>query len=151
MEVSMKRMSRILALGAPLAFIFCAAGLIHVLIEKEQGTGAVLHPVDAIILFLALCGLIIAFLLAHMLSGSTFYGLTIHGRLRSVLTLAVLLLLPQCAILYTGIARTVHSDVTLFAVSNMMDLAVGRLLFALLRRRPPLLPGPREDTREDRG
>ena len=137
-----------MVIGAPLILMFCAAGLIHVLIEKEQGTSAGLHPVDAIILFLTLCGLIVVFLISHMLSGNSFFGLTVPDRLRSVMALAVLLLLPQCTILCTGIARAVHSDVTLFAVSNMMDLAVGRLLFVLLRRRTPLLPGPREGSGE---
>jgi hypothetical protein len=147
----MPRRSYLPVFAAPLAFMICTAGLIHVLIEKEQGTGTMLHPVDALILFLTLCGLIAVFLIAHMLSGKTFFGLTIPDRLRSVMVLAVLLLLPQCTILYTGIGRAVHSDVTFFAVSNMMDLALGRLFFALLRRRSPLLPGPREGSEERKG
>jgi hypothetical protein len=110
----------------------------------------VLYPADAVILFLALCGLIVVFLVARVLSGNALFGLVISNRARRVITLCVLLLLPQSTVLMGRIDGAVHSDVTLFALYNMIDVALGRLLLSLLRRRTPLLPGTQKKLLEDR-
>ena len=140
----------LVTLGAPLGFLLCVALLIHVLIEGEQGKEAALHPADAIILFSALCGLIVVFLIARALSGNAPFGLVISNRARRVITLCVLLLLPQSTVLMGRLDGAVHSDVTLFALYNMIDVAVGRLLLSLLRKRTPLLPGPQKKLLDDR-
>jgi len=138
----------ILPIAVVIMFTLCTAGLINVLIEREQGKTTGLHPADAIILFAALCGLLAVFLVARGLSGGTFFGFTIPERMRSMLTVGLMLLIPQSTILYGRVAQAVHSEITLFAVCNIIDIAVGRMLFAMMHKNTPLLPPPEEGKNE---
>jgi hypothetical protein len=132
----------LLPIAVVLVLLVGAAGLINVLIDAEQGVRTGLHRTDAIILFAAFCMLLLLFLVAHMLSRGTVLGRSIPNRVRYLAAIGLLIFLPQSTILSAKLAQVVHSDITLFALYNIIDIAIGRMMFALMKRDRPLLPSP---------
>jgi hypothetical protein len=132
------------------AAIIGLAGFINLLIESEQGENGGIQPVDAYVIFAALCALVAIFIIARILRTGTAFGLVIPERFRTLAAVGLLILLPQSAVLYGRIAQTVTSEITLFAVYNILDIAFGRLLLALFQKRLSLLPAKDgEDQRAD--
>jgi hypothetical protein len=96
--------------------------------------------------------LLLLFLVAHILSHGTVLGRTIPNRVRYLAAIGLLIFLPQSTILYGKLAQVVHSDITLFALYNILDIAIGRMMFVLMKRDRPLLPSPdKEKFKEARG
>ncbi len=135
----------LLPIAVALIVLIGAAGLINVLIDAEQGKRTGLHRTDAIILFTAFCLLLLLFLVAHILSRGTVLGRTIPSRVRYLAAIGLLVFLPHSTILYGRLAQVVHSDITLFALYNILDIAIGRMMFALMKRDRPLLPSPNRE------
>lgn len=123
-------------------------GLISILIEAEQGTWGGLHRTDAIILFTAFCILLLSFLVAHILSRGTFLGYRIPNRVRYIAAIGLLILIPQSTVLYGRLAQVMHSEIALFALYNIIDVALGRMMLALMKSEKPL-PTPPDDKEEN--
>jgi hypothetical protein len=124
-------------------------GLISVLIEAEQGTRGGLHRTDAIILFTAFCILLLSFLVAHILSRGTLFGRRIPNRIRYIAAIGLLILIPQSTVIYGRIAQVMHSEIALFALYNIIDVALGRMMLALMKSKKPL-PTPSDDKEENK-
>jgi|GEM_PF-5502241 len=114
-----------------------AGGFISVLIEAEQGTRGGLHRTDAIILFTAFCILLLSFLVAHILSRGTFLSRGIPNRVRYIAAIGLLILIPQSTVLYGRLAQVMHSEIALFALYNIIDVALGRMMLALMKSEKP--------------
>lgn len=132
-----------------LTVVVGAGGLISVLIEAEQGTRGGLHRTDAIILFTAFCVLLLSFLVAHILSRGTFLGRRIPNRVRYIAAIGLLILIPQSTVLYGRLAQVMHSEIALFALYNIIDVALGRMMLALMKREKPLLTPPDDKEEND--
>jgi hypothetical protein len=125
-----------------------AGGLISVLIESEQGTRGGMHRTDAIILFTAFCILLLSFLVAHILSRGTFLGRRIPNRVRYIAVIGMLILIPQSTVIYGRLTQVMHSEITLFVLYNIIDVAFGRMMLALMKSKKSL-PTPPNDKEEN--
>jgi hypothetical protein len=116
-----------------LLFMLCIAWLTAVLTATD-GVETVIHRKDAIILLSTLLLLLTVFILARLLSYHRRAVTTILWRAPVGLAIVLFLFLPHSSALYGRIADAVQSDVVLFTVWNLLDIAVGRILIALLKR-----------------
>jgi hypothetical protein len=117
-----------------LVFLGCTGWFISVLIGSEQNMGGAPYRSDAIILFIVFCILIISFLVSPMLSRGVLFGRRIPARIRYITAIGLFLLIPQSTVLCGRLSQVMHSEITLFAMYNMIDVAFGRMMLALIKR-----------------
>jgi hypothetical protein len=129
----------ILILFAVLLFMFWLAILINLFMDGELGVQKGKMKTDLLILFSASLLLIAVFIFSHRLSRGSLLKKGIPARIQFGVVIGLLLFLPQTTILYGKIADIVQSEFTLFALHNIIDIAIGRLIFALFGRKRPLL------------
>jgi hypothetical protein len=131
-----------------LIVLVSTGGLISVLIEAEQGIRGGLHRTDAIMLFTAFCILLLSFLVAHILARGTLLGRRIPNRVRYIAAIGLLILIPQSTVLYGRLSQVMHSEMALFALYNIIDVALGRMMLALMKREKTH-PTPPDDKEEN--
>jgi hypothetical protein len=129
----------ILILFAALIFMFWLAILINLFMDGELGVTQGKLRTDVLILFSASLFLVFVFIFSHRISRGSLLKKGIPSRLQFGAVIGLLLFLPQTTMLYGKIADIVQSEFTLFAFHNIMDIAIGRLIFALFQRKRPLL------------
>jgi hypothetical protein len=126
--------------------MLCFSWLILVLFASD-GVETVIHPTDALVLLAVLFLLVAVFIFAHLFSSNRLVGAAVRGRASIGLAIVLFLFLPQSSALYGRIAEMVQSDMVLFAVWNILDIAAGRLILALLNHdKTPLLSAPDNPT-----
>lgn len=130
----------ILILFVALIFMFWLAILINLFMDGELGVPKGKIKTDVLILFSASLFLIAVFIFSHRLSRGSSSKKGIPSRLQFGAVIGLLLFLPQSTMLYGKIADIVQSEFTLLVFHNIMDIAIGRLIFALFQRKRPLLP-----------
>jgi hypothetical protein len=142
-----RKASSLLFLCAGLVLLACIACLLQFLMDSGS-LRSKLRAGDIIIAGFALVALILSFLIAPVISRGTILGHVVPLPLRAIASLMVLFLLPQGTLLYTRIARAMHSEFAFFAVCNLLDIAAGRLLFALFQNKShdPALLGTDKST-----
>ena len=117
-----------------LVFFGCTGWFISVLIGSDQNMRGAPYRSDAIILFIVFCILIISFLVSPMLSRGVLFGRRIPARIRYMTAIGLFLLIPQSTALCGRLSQVMHSEMALFALYNMLDVALGRMLLALIKR-----------------
>jgi len=117
-----------------LVFLGCTGWFISVLIESDQNIRGAPYRSDAIILFIVFCILIISFLVSPMLSRGVLFGRRIPARIRYITAIGLFLLIPQSTVLCGKLSQFMHSEMALFALYNMLDVALGRMMLALIKR-----------------
>ena len=117
-----------------LVFLGCTGWFISVLIESDQNMRGALYRSDAIILFIVFCILIISFLVSPMLSRGVLFRHRIPARIRYITAIGLFLLIPQSTVLCGRLSQVMHSEMAIFALYNMIDVALGRMMLALINR-----------------
>jgi hypothetical protein len=135
----MSRNKFILILFVALIFMFWLAIVINLFMDGELGAPQGKIKTDVLILFSASLFLTAVFIFSHRLSRGNLSKKGLPSRLQFGAVIGLLLFLPQTTMLYGKIADIVQSEFTLFAFHNIMDIAIGRLIFALFQRKRPLL------------
>lgn len=122
------------------ALIFSLAGLIS--IEIESSTGPPANRTELIILFtvlgLLLFGIIVVYLFPKViLSKNKITNVVRFGALAGLLCF-----LTQNVVLYDKLSYVMESEIVGFAIYNVIELAIGRIIIALLYGTPeyPSLP-----------
>jgi hypothetical protein len=115
-----------------LVFIVTVGSLVHIAIEAEMGSVSEKNRSSVILPFIALgilvCAACVAFLYPHVVQR--------NSRLASLLKIGavagLLLFLPHSVIVYEKATFFVHSKFVGFAIYNVMELVIGRLILKLL-------------------
>ena len=124
------------------ALIFSLAGLIHIAIEIEISTGPSANRSDLIILFAVLGLLLFGIIVVYLFPKVILRKNKITNVVRFGALAGLLWFLTQSVALYDKTSCVMQSEIVGFAIYNVIELAIGRIIIALLYGTPeyPSLP-----------
>lgn len=125
-----------------LALIFSLAGLISISIEIDISTGSSANRTKLIILSTVLSLLLFGIIVVYLFPKVILSKNRITNVIRFGSLAGLLLVLTQSVVLYDKLSCVMQSEIVGFAIYNVIELAIGRIIIALLYGTPeyPSLP-----------
>ena len=115
--------------------MFCIAGFFYMTMEAEFSTDISAHRGETTIPFIALAFLILTLIISYLYPKSIQANKRIANWIRYGALIGIVWLLPQGNPLYEKTTNLMQNGIVGFAIYNMIELAIGKLIITLFKEK----------------